>query len=108
MNRSNGGVWVDRPRYSEGAYSLAIAVIQKLRPEIKLDETNAERGRRFNDDVLVFIRLESMANELEFARTPVGWVAKALRDAAQSDYWYNHEKRYDYFEETGSDEESDD
>jgi len=56
---------------------------------------NAERGMRFKDNGAVLARLESMYDEVEFMANPGPCIDHALQDAAESDYWYHHEKKYD-------------
>lgn len=93
------GIDLGRKAYHPATKELAIALIQKLRPFLVL-RGDAEKGRRFNDDEHVFTLLESGTPEYEFRGEPHASIDGALLEAAESDYWYNHEKQYDFDEET--------
>jgi hypothetical protein len=100
------GIYLDRKQYHPAVKEIAIALIQKLRPFLVL-RGDAEKGRRFNDDNHVFTLLESGTTEQDFREEPHANVDGALLEAAESDFWYNHEKKWDYTEET-EEESSDD
>lgn len=93
------GIHLERKAYHPAVKEIAIALIQKLRPFLIL-RGDAETGRRFNDDAHVFALLESGTTEQEFREEPHASVDGALLEAAESDFWYNHEKKYDFDEET--------
>lgn len=98
-----GGIAVDRVRFTDGMREVALELMVHARNVIVLP-TEAERGLRFNSNEAVFMRVESMFAESDFAIDPIGSLSAALLDAAQSDYYYAHEK--DYGDECLADEDA--
>lgn len=88
-----GGWSMDRTPFSQVAREVLAAMLNARRLGLRLAD-DAERGMRFNDDNAILARLESMFTEGEFMACPGLRIDSALTDAAQSDYWYNHEKDY--------------
>ena len=89
-----GGIDLNRAAFSEEARKIVNIAIDHRRDNVELGG-DTYRGQRFWDDRMVLARLESMFSEVEFMACPGRCIDKALIDAAQSDYWYLHEKRYD-------------
>lgn len=89
------GMSMDAAKYSEDLRAVALELIRAARPGVQLP-TNAERGPRFMYDDGILWRLESMTSEDDFVHDPIKGIMGALIDAAQSDYWYSHEKDYGY------------
>lgn len=103
-----GGWTMDREIFSDDAKKVLAVAINHRRALLQLPG-DALRGMRFNDDGAILARLESMFTEAEFMACPGLRIDGALRDAAQSDYWYEHEKRYDCdYGESGETEIADD
>ena len=99
---------MDAPKYSLPVARYAFEQIENRRPLVDIG-ADAERGVRFKDNRSVLIRLESNFTEEEFMADTVGTVDAMLIDAAQSDYWYTFEKKYeDDYDETNDDSEQDD
>lgn len=98
---------MERKAYSRAAKDNAIEYIQRMRSVIELPHNSAMAGSRFDNDDAVYARLESMYAEAEFNNWPMACVEAALIDAAQSDYWYQNEKQYDYTEEVEDHTEED-
>lgn len=92
-SKISGGWSMGRMPYSSVARDLIFAMIDARRPVFILP-ANAERGMRFNDNNTILARLESMFTMDEFTACPGLRIDAALIDAAQSDYWYSHEKQY--------------
>lgn len=87
------GIYVDRKRYDAETKQLALCAIDRLRPCVYLP-VETETGARFNNNERVFDLLESATPQAAFLEFPMRFVEKALLEAAQSDWWYNHEKDY--------------
>jgi len=90
-----GGWSMDRIAYSEAAKGNALDYIKRIRRTVELPKTDAMAGVRFDSDDAVYVRLESMYDEVIFSRFPMACVEAALIDAAQSDYFYEYEKEYE-------------
>ena len=89
------GIYVDRKQYDAETKQLALEAIDSLRPTVYLPP-EAEAGRRFKNSEWVLALLESATPQSEFLRFPIRAIEAALLKAAQSDWYYNHEKKYDY------------
>jgi hypothetical protein len=95
-------------KYQPAVVKFALASIGARRLFVALPE-EAERGVRFNSDDAIMTRIESNYIEEEFMSCPGRAVDAMLIDAAQSDYWYSHDKDYgDDLSETKNLEEEDD
>lgn len=90
-----GGWAMNRELFSIDARSVFEVAVNHRRLGIVLSD-DAIRGVRFNDDVAILARLESMFTEAEFMACPGTRIDSALIDAAQSDHWYTNEKDYDW------------
>lgn len=95
METIRGGISVMRIKFSDFARAVFETAIDHRRAEIKLPP-DASRGVRFNDDTSVLVRLESMFTEDKFMGCPGATLDAALTNAAQSDYWYDYEKDYEW------------
>lgn len=87
--------------YNEGLRQVALQLILHARELVELPPY-AEKGVRFYHNDGVLWRLESARSEDDFVLDPVAAVFGALIDAAQSDYWYSHEKEWghpEYFDD---------
>ena len=91
----SSGWAADRMPYTVTNKYRAITLIELMRSEVELPMTDALPGMRFRNNESVFVRLESMYQESEFMRCPRACVGNALLDAAQADWWYANEKRYE-------------
>jgi hypothetical protein len=94
MDKLKGGWAMDRERFTWSAVDVFNIAVDHRRLGLKLGD-DAWRGERFNDDVAILARLESMFTEGEFMECPGARIDAALIDAAQSDHWYTTEKKYD-------------
>lgn len=107
MDKIKSGWAMNREQFSDNAKKVLEVAINHRRLELKLPD-DALRGLRFNDDDAILARLESMFTEAEFMACPGLRIDSALLEAAQSDHWYQYEKKYDgdYFssDETESDD----
>lgn len=86
-----GGMRVDAPRYNDGLREVAATLIEAMRGVVELPK-DAERGSLFNSTPGLIWRIESSFDAADFAMNPIAAIEWALIDAAQSDYWYSHEK----------------
>lgn len=86
---------INAPKYDPSRRAQAIYLMQHLRDRIVLPD-EAEKGFRFKNDSHVLWVLESQATEAQFTEDPVFHATAALIESAKSDYWYNHEKDYDW------------
>jgi hypothetical protein len=86
---------MDRETFSQLARELMMLMIASRRASIRLPDDTL-KGPRFNDNVAILARLESMFTEAQFVVSPGDRIDWALIDAARSDHWYAIEKRYDY------------
>jgi hypothetical protein len=104
-----GGWTMDRERFSDHARKVFDIAVNHRRLLVFLPHSTL-RGDRFNSDLHVWARIESMFTEGEFMLCPGPKIDAALIDAAQADHWYTFEKRYDddhYGEYTGEECEVD-
>lgn len=111
MNEKVDSGWtMSREIFSENARKVFDIAINHRRLELK-PPNDAMKGVRFHDDRAILARLESQCTEEEFMSCPGMRIDHALVDAAQSDYWYEYEKKYDcesYFsDETETADEED-
>lgn len=100
------GITFERKLFSEDARDVFIIAVEHRRTILQLP-VDAMKGSRFNSDEAVLARVESACREAEFMACPGPHIDAALTDAARSDFWYAHEKRYDdycYADETGDEE----
>jgi hypothetical protein len=88
------GLALHAEQYRQDIREVALVLIKAARPIIELPTSEVMRGARFNDDLGVLWRLESMTKENDFVHDPILGISNALVDAAQSDFWYEHEKDY--------------
>lgn len=98
------GMRMDAVKYAEPVRRYALEQIRNRRDSFVLP-AEAEKDVRFKDDAGVLWRIESHYTEEEFMACPGVAVDAGLLDAAQSDWWYNHEK--DYGDEPDYDEGDD-
>lgn len=94
MEKISGGWLIDRELFTDAARKMLDVAISHRRAMLALTG-DAERGVRFSGNSAILARLESYYTEAEFMANVGPCIDKALIDAAQSDYWYNHEKKYD-------------
>jgi hypothetical protein len=85
---------MERKLFSEDARDIFAMAVGHRRMILQLP-VDAMKGTRFNSDESVLARVESACIEAEFMACPGPSIDRALTDAAQSDWWYAHEKRYD-------------
>lgn len=97
---------MDALKYSDDVRALAREFIILTREHVQLP-ADAERGVRYDYNDGVLWRLEGMFTEDEFLNDAVHAVEMALIDAAKSDYWYSHEKEYEWPDDEEYEFESD-
>lgn len=90
----DSGWTMNREKFSEAAVKVLEVAIDHRRLGLKLPD-DAMRGPRFGDNGAILARLESQCTEEEFMSCPGMRIDSALIDAAQSDHWYEYEKKYD-------------
>lgn len=68
-------------------------IVREIRKHYVLG-SDEMKGRRFNDDTDIILRIRSHATEAEARQAPLSWAHAALQDAASCDLFYMTEKRY--------------
>lgn len=109
FSKTKMGIAFERKLFSEDARDVFAIAVEHRRMVLQLP-VDAMKGTRFNSDESVLARVESACQEIEFMACPGPSVDAALTDAARSDWWYAHEKRYDdycYADDTNDGEDDD-
>lgn len=60
----------------------------------KDDSLGYEKRRRYSDESRIIDTITSFVKEEEFLKDSENFVISSIKDASESDYWYEYEKEY--------------